>query len=114
MKKKRETSVQIGERIRTAREAAHYTQQELAETIDVSSQYVSDLERGVVGASLNTISKICSALSVSADYLLFGSGFEQADKVKYITNRLQSLSTEELDIVNSGLDVIIKAFQTRK
>ena len=39
-------NIQIGERIRTAREVAGFTQERLAEAIDVSTQYISDLERG--------------------------------------------------------------------
>lgn len=112
MRKKQE-NIQIGERIRTAREAAHFTQQGLAEAIDVSSQYISDLERGVVGASITTIRHICSALSVSADFLLFGAGIGKADKIQYISNRLQTLSADELDIVNNGLDVLFKAFKSK-
>ena len=48
------------------------TQEQLAESIGVSVQYVSDMERGKVGASVATIIGICTTLNVSADYILMG------------------------------------------
>ena len=48
------------------------TQEKFAERIDVSPQYISDLERGVVGPSITTIKNACMALGVSSDYLIFG------------------------------------------
>ncbi len=72
MKAKKELNIQIGSRVKTAREAMRYTQENLAERIDVSVQYISDLERGVVGASLPTMIKLCQVLHTSSDFLLMG------------------------------------------
>ena len=69
---KKPLNVQIGARIKQAREQAHVTQERLAEQIEVSVQYISDLERGKVGASVSTVIKICQTLQVSCDYLLLG------------------------------------------
>ena len=55
MREKKEINIQIGERVKSAREQAKLTQEQLAERIEVSTQYVSDLERGVVGISIPTI-----------------------------------------------------------
>lgn len=68
MKAKKELNIQIGSRVKTARETMRYTQENLAERIDVSVQYISDLERGVVGASLPTIIKLCQVLHTSSDF----------------------------------------------
>ena len=48
MREKKEINIQIGEQIRLAREQAKLTQEQFAERIEVSPQYISDLERGVV------------------------------------------------------------------
>ena len=58
---KKPLNVQIGARIKQAREQAHVTQERLAEQIEVSVQYISDLERGKVGASVSTVIKICQS-----------------------------------------------------
>lgn len=72
MKEKKEINIQIGARVKASREVAKLTQERFAELIDVSTQYVSDMERGKVGLSISTLRKICLTLSVSADYLLLG------------------------------------------
>ena len=72
MRVKKEINIQIGERIRFAREQNKITQEQLAEIIEVSPQYISDLERGVVGISIPTLKKACLAMHTSSDYILFG------------------------------------------
>ena len=61
---KKPLNVQIGARIKQAREQAHVTQERLAEQIEVSVQYISDLERGKVGASVSTVIKICRSPAI--------------------------------------------------
>ena len=73
MRIKKEINIQIGEQIKSARERAKFTQEQFAERIDVSPQYVSDLERGVVGVSITTLKRVCTVLGVSSDQILFGS-----------------------------------------
>lgn len=63
----------IGNRIRTGRESRKMTQKQLAAAVDVTSQHISDLERGVVGPSVPMVIRLCEELHVSADYLLFGT-----------------------------------------
>ena len=65
--------MKLAENIKSFRKERKMTQEQLAEGIEVSPQYVSDLERGVVGPSLATLKKICVALCVSSDQLLFSS-----------------------------------------
>ena len=45
----------IGSNIRTARKRADLTQEELSERLGVTPQYLSDLERGLVGTSISTL-----------------------------------------------------------
>lgn len=50
----KEINLQIGKRCRHAREAGGYTQERLAEQIGVSTQFLSDAERGITGMSIST------------------------------------------------------------
>ncbi len=107
MKEKKPINIQIGSRIKLAREEAGYTQEYFAEKIDVSVQYVSDLERGVVGTSIPTLIRICQVLQVSSDYLLFNrSGGADLNRVEY---RLNNLTPEQLIIMNKGVQVLLDA-----
>lgn len=105
----KEENVQIGERCRKAREAAGYTQERLAEIIDRGAQFVSDMERGKCGMSLSTFMSLCSVLSVSADYLLFGWTSEGSLPLS-IDERISRLSEPERTIVEQQLNLILKAF----
>ena len=59
----------IGDRIKLARSQTDYTQEELAEKLQLSSRYISQLERGMAFGSATTIVNICKALNISSDFL---------------------------------------------
>ena len=63
----------IGKRIRDLRRQQGYTQEALAEAVDLSAPFVSHIERASKKASLETISRIASILNVTVDYLLTGT-----------------------------------------
>ena len=63
----------IGKRIRRYRKAAGFTQQELAELVELEPSYVSHIERGATKLSLPSIVGIANALRVTVDDLLCDS-----------------------------------------
>ena len=62
----------LGGRIRQARLDRGLTQAELAELADVSTPYVSHVERGVKTISLNTLTRVAESLDTTLDSLLLG------------------------------------------
>ncbi len=109
MRIKKDFNVQIGERVRLARDAAGFTQEQLAERVGVSPQYVSDLERGVVGLSVPTLRRICLALHISSDSILFGGLAE--DEVSEIAEKCRLLPREQLRILSDIIDRYAEAVQ---
>ena len=107
MKARNETNISIGKRIRLTREHAGLTQELLAEKIDVTTQYISDLERGVVGASVPTIIKICQVLNVSSDYILLDRNGPITHGT--ISDHLNKLSDNHLEIINDLIKLFLKA-----
>lgn len=101
MRNKKEINIQIGEQIRFAREQAKLTQEQFAERIEVSPQYVSDLERGVVGISIATLKRACIALAVSSDQILFGNVSE--NRIAAIEKRCHHLTDHDFSIL---MDII--------
>lgn len=99
----------IGSNIRTARKRADLTQEELSESIGVTPQYLSDLERGLVGTSVSTLIKICSRLNVSADFILFGNGWGEDSANSTLIEKIQRLPRPKADLVESGVDLLLKA-----
>lgn len=63
-------NVAIGARIRAARESARMTRETFSEKVDISTQFLTDIERGRMGASVETILKICDVLGVTTDTIL--------------------------------------------
>lgn len=108
MRAKKEINIQIGEQVRIAREQNKLTQEVLAEKIDVSPQFVSDLERGVVGVSLSTLKRLCCALDVTSDQILFGT--QSQDRRLLLSKSCESLTDEQfaalLEIVNSLVKIM--------
>lgn len=61
---------EIGNRIKEIRKSKHLSQNDMAELIQVSPSYFSDIENGKANISLDIFMRITEALQVSADWLL--------------------------------------------
>ncbi|MBR5486151.1 MAG: helix-turn-helix transcriptional regulator [Oscillospiraceae bacterium] len=112
MRTKKEINIESGEQIKHAREKAKLTQEQFAERIDVSPLYVSDLERGVVGASLATLKRACVVLGVSSDQILFGKTAES--RINAIGERCKALSNEEFDLLLEMTDIFVRTIELTK
>lgn len=63
----------IGERLRKARLEKNYTQEYLAEKMNVSVAFLSRIERGSSHINLKRLTEICKLLEVSEGEILNGS-----------------------------------------
>lgn len=63
---------QMGMRIAARRKELGFTQEELADMINVSVQTISTAERGKKALRPENIVKICKALRCTTDYILIG------------------------------------------
>lgn len=61
---------EIGDRVRHARLEKHMSQAELAKVLHASAPFVSNIEQGKQTMSITTLSAICEALDISADWVL--------------------------------------------
>lgn len=71
--------ISMGEKIRRKRESLHMTREQLAEALDVSCKFVSDIECGSKGISLKRFCTLIQVLDISADELLLGGNVRQED-----------------------------------
>ena len=60
----------IGQRIKEAREAAHITQEELAQAVGCTTKHIGAIERGIKTPRLDTFIIIANTTGASADLLL--------------------------------------------
>ena len=112
MREKKEINIQIGEQVRIAREQAKLTQEQFAERIEVSPQYISDLERGVVGISIPTLKRACIALGVTSDQILFGA--TSIDRNDAITKRCAGLADEDFSALMNIVDTYSLAIKNAR
>jgi len=110
MQNKKEINVQIGEQVRCAREHCKYTQEKLAEAVGVTPQYISDLERGIVGISIPTLKKVCLALNVSSDQILFGTS--NVRTISFISEKCKDMPEKQFDILCDIIDKYIEAIKS--
>ena len=67
---------EMGRRIRERREYMQLSREQLAEFLDVSPQFIADVEYGNKGVSIKSLYILSQALGVTTDYILAGSVYE--------------------------------------
>lgn len=112
MRVKKEINIQIGEQIKLSREESGLTQEQLAEAIDVSPQYISDLERGVVGISIPTLKRLCTHLGVSSDRILFDRKTEQFCAA--VGEKCRGLSDSQIRMLLDIIDRFLSAVEEER
>lgn len=95
---------EIGKRIHQIRIQNEYTQAEFAEAIDISVNFLSEIENGKKGLSQDTLAKICTQMNVAADYILFGKKTRQLS----LLETANSLSASELETTIDYLKALQK------
>ena len=66
----------MGQRIAQLRREQHLTQLQLSEKLDISVKHMSEIERGLIGLSLDKLVQLCDILCTSLDYLVRGKQSE--------------------------------------
>ncbi|MCR5105848.1 MAG: helix-turn-helix domain-containing protein [Eubacterium sp.] len=82
--------IAIGERIRSFRISKEFSQQDFAESIDISTPFLSSIENGRRGISFDTLYKLCAIHNISADYILFGNRNKKnpSDEIINLSNQM--------------------------
>lgn len=93
---------EIGVRINARRKELSITQERLAELMDVSIQMISNLELGKKAIRPENLVKLCTALNVSADYILRGI---RADwEINGFLDKYKSLPIEKQELIERIID----------
>lgn len=95
---------EVGQRIRQLRLLSDYTQAEFAEAVDISINFLSEVENGKKGLSQERLARISHQLHTSCDYILFGENSKQID----IIEATSGMSVDELGTLKEYLDSLIK------
>lgn len=96
---------QIGKRLYERRKQLRMTQDELAELADVTGQTISTAELGKKAMRADTIIRVCNALDISADYLLFGT--ISAQDMSVLSQKIFKLSPEQYRHLEDAIDSFV-------
>ena len=113
IKNEEELRKNIGKRIKIARLRTNYTQAELAEEISVSTEYISQLERGIHFGSASTIINLCKALDISSNFLfsdLVDNNSSETNNMidnNFLSDYLK-LSETNKEIISAMTNVLLK------
>lgn len=100
----------MGKRIQKIRKEKGYTQQQFAEMVGLSTNYLSDLEWGKSFPRLDKLTAIINALECSSDDLL-GDVINLKRKIKSsrLSEQLEQLPPEEQEKAFAILEVLTEA-----
>lgn len=96
---------QIGSRIKAARMEKKLTQEKLAEIINISTTYVSEIESKGTVPSTAILFPICKFLNVSIDDIIFDT---TSDSIRKLTRKLSQCSEKQLELISSLVDAVLQ------
>ncbi len=88
---------EIGRRISERRRQLGYTQEQMAEWMNVSIQMISNLERGNKSMRIENLLKISVLLNISTDYILRGT--KGVADTSDVARQLEKLSERDFQMV---------------
>ena len=97
----------IGNNVRFIRKANKLSEEKFAELLDLSPQFISDLERGIQGISLTTMVKICNTMKCSPMVVL--SNLIEFDNYNNEMDNFINLSEKNQEIVKTIISALLKS-----
>ena len=98
----------MGDRIKETRKLRGLTQDQLAEKVDITLEYISQIERGLKMPSMQVFIKLVEALDVSSDYLLRDSvSTRNLYGDKQIGTKLERLTPKQRVALEALIDTYI-------
>ena len=89
--------MEIGKRIQNRRKQLGFTQEHLADEMNVSVQMVSNLERGNKAIRIDNLLRLCQLLNVSTDYILTGT--QNDSDISALAQQIAALPEKEKDMI---------------
>lgn len=99
----------IGKNVKSIRLSKGITQEVMAEKLNKSINFVSLLEKGSSGASLQTLVDICNILEVDANCIFKGLlTYNIEEKDRYIIDSISAFSDKDKKIMTDLINYIIE------
>ncbi len=103
----------LGQQIAVRRKSLGWTQDHLAERLEVDAETISRFERGVTLPSLTTLDRLARVLSSSTADLLSEASAAPSDQAMQISQMLADLPTEDSEFVVSQIKALCGHIQRK-
>ncbi len=99
----------IGARIKKARKSQGKTQEKLAEDLQVTVGYISQIERGITKINLEMLSKLTAELDCDMAYLVSGIETNRSTYMsEEITSKMKKLDDDDRNMIIEIINVVLK------
>ena len=100
----------FGKRLKQIRKSKHFTQEKLAECVDINLRQMARIEAGESFVTAETLEKICRVLDTTPDVLFkFPSAISSTNEnFAELINKLESILEEKnkIDFLSTALDAL--------
>ncbi len=94
------SSIKIGKNLQKIRKSYGYTQERLAEEIEVSIRYVSDMEQDRAKPSYEVLIRICNLYKIGLNQIFSGYLTDTNNKIlEYSLSEYEKLSNEDKETI---------------
>lgn len=97
----------MGAKIKLARKEKVYTQEQLADIIELSNRTINLMEKGKSGMTIEPLIKFCNALNVSPNYVLSYKGPDED-----MSKILEGFTEKQKELIKEFLNVFEKLGET--
>ncbi|MCI8811248.1 MAG: helix-turn-helix transcriptional regulator [Oscillibacter sp.] len=98
----------IGKRIAQRRKKLALTQVKVAEQVEISEQYLSNIERAVSIPSTEVVMRLALALDTTPDEFLIGAARVEGERWKNVAELLRAMDEKQLDLTESFIRWVIE------
>ena len=104
----------IAKKIKLARKKAGYTQEKLAEKVELTPGFISLIETGKKRASLETLIRVCKELEITLNDLVVGNQItEPSDYSIEFAELISNLNESERNMIFQIIKAICKALKSK-
>ncbi len=94
----------LGQRVKNARREKEYTQEVFSEMLGISTEHLSRIETGSYRPSLGLVEKICEALEISEEALMFGARTDNPNAE--LASKIECLSPEKKQVLEKLVNLM--------
>ena len=94
----------IGKRVAARRKALGLTQAEVSERVDISTTYMSSIERAISIPSTEVVMRLAIALDTTPDEFLVGTAVHGDNMWRTVADQLRSLNKPQLRLVSKFIE----------